>query len=564
MRRRGRAWTVLAVLALLVGTLGQPAASTAASAVIISIGGTTDSTELIGPSEPNGAVAISFNLTSPVSSLSVTASATDLLCVACTGTVYLVRDVLGPSTLFIASSAFTTAAPMLVSYTGALPADTYFVVVHISSGSAIWAGSNAAHRVVTETGCGTRSLDLVTSSVNTSNPPASTFTVILKDQSLHYTVTADCGDDPDSDGDGVPDADDNCPDVANADQADTDGDGAGDACDPDDDDDTVPDGDDNCPLVANADQADTDGDGTGDACDTRPTGVTTQVRTSGGVNVPDGGLVLSGTSIVDTAAISGLEAGAEGTVTYHARRQGPDDALPDCDTSGPDHVTLGTRSVVGGTVTASNALVLSGAGRWELWAEYSGDSFHDGSTSTCGSETVVVRAHSGTIGFWKNWRNRYSSATIQLIIDRVKADAPVVFNHDLVLNTADDLTIAKLDAILNVGSKTSADQMILAQLLAVRLDLAATALEPGVTNPNDDLCLPGTVAVGSIGGGSALFGGAVRTVGQVMASVDARWTGQLSTSRAQWTFTGTKAQEGTMNGVLEGIASGSLVLFSGC
>jgi hypothetical protein len=39
----------------------------------------------------------------------------------------------------------------------------------------------------------------------------------------------------DADGDGVPDGDDNCPTVANADQSDRDGDGAGDACDASDD-----------------------------------------------------------------------------------------------------------------------------------------------------------------------------------------------------------------------------------------------------------------------------------------------------------------------------------------
>jgi len=71
----------------------------------------------------------------------------------------------------------------------------------------------------------------------------------------------------DADGDGVPDDEDNCPDAANADQADLDGDGAGDACDVDDDNDGVSDGADNCPVLANADQANFDGDGLGDACD---------------------------------------------------------------------------------------------------------------------------------------------------------------------------------------------------------------------------------------------------------------------------------------------------------
>ncbi|RMG18507.1 MAG: hypothetical protein D6729_06975, partial [Deltaproteobacteria bacterium] len=71
----------------------------------------------------------------------------------------------------------------------------------------------------------------------------------------------------DGDGDGVCDGEDNCPLVVNADQTDTDGDGAGDACDSDDDGDGVDDGADNCPLVVNADQTDTDGDGAGDACD---------------------------------------------------------------------------------------------------------------------------------------------------------------------------------------------------------------------------------------------------------------------------------------------------------
>lgn len=95
--------------------------------------------------------------------------------------------------------------------------------------------------------------------------------------------------DPDSDHDGVADQTDNCPDVSNPDQADLDNDGAGDACDddidgdgldnaeerqvgtdprdPDSDDDGDLDGGDNCPTTSNSSQADTDGDGAGDACD---------------------------------------------------------------------------------------------------------------------------------------------------------------------------------------------------------------------------------------------------------------------------------------------------------
>jgi hypothetical protein len=84
----------------------------------------------------------------------------------------------------------------------------------------------------------------------------------------------------DSDGDGVVDSVDLCPDVFDPDQTDTDGDGIGDACDVcagvpdpdqyDEDGDGVGDACDVCVSVPDPDQYDEDGDGIGDACDLCP------------------------------------------------------------------------------------------------------------------------------------------------------------------------------------------------------------------------------------------------------------------------------------------------------
>lgn len=112
-----------------------------------------------------------------------------------------------------------------------------------------------------------------------------------------YDANAFMSDSNDIDGDGIPNDQDNCPTVFNpvrpvdgptatsALQADSDGDGIGDECDPfplcakndsscfnpkDRDGDGIPNAIDNCPDVANPDQKDTDGDGIGDLCDECP------------------------------------------------------------------------------------------------------------------------------------------------------------------------------------------------------------------------------------------------------------------------------------------------------
>jgi hypothetical protein len=85
-------------------------------------------------------------------------------------------------------------------------------------------------------------------------PPGSAIVDAAIDARVPVDVAIDAPSN-DLDGDGVPNATDNCPTVANADQADEDGDALGDVCDP-------------CPPSTNA--ADDDNDGVANDCDPHP------------------------------------------------------------------------------------------------------------------------------------------------------------------------------------------------------------------------------------------------------------------------------------------------------
>ena len=98
------------------------------------------------------------------------------------------------------------------------------------------------------------------------NGTPNTFGPLLDNVSLH--AICDPQIPTDSDNDGIPDDDDNCPTMPNPDQEDSDNDGIGDVCDDDDDNDGVPDEEDQCPGFD--DSIDENENGIPDGCDETP------------------------------------------------------------------------------------------------------------------------------------------------------------------------------------------------------------------------------------------------------------------------------------------------------
>jgi hypothetical protein len=192
---RGPRWrlagiaTVLMALAVGISPLVRPANA----ATLLTVGGAGDQSESFGPAQPDGALAVRFELTSPVTNLTVTAPFTDLDCINCTGTAYLIRDTLGAGAILVSSAPFNVVDSLSVSFAGLLPADSYFVVVALTSGSAIWQGSSFDQASIEPpSSCVTHGLDRHAANPLNAFPPGSTFLVILEDQNLHYTVTGDC------------------------------------------------------------------------------------------------------------------------------------------------------------------------------------------------------------------------------------------------------------------------------------------------------------------------------------------------------------------------------------
>jgi hypothetical protein len=111
----------------------------------------------------------------------------------------------------------------------------------------------------------------------------------------------------DGDGDGVCDADDNCPTTPNPDQADRDGDGVGDVCD-------------NCPDVPNPGQEDSNGNGIGDACEDEP-GVRCDIDGDEDVDSADINAIVAARRTPAASPLDPRDNDGDGTITVLDARQ---------------------------------------------------------------------------------------------------------------------------------------------------------------------------------------------------------------------------------------------------
>jgi prealbumin domain-containing protein len=162
--------------------------------------------------------------------------------------------------------------------------------------------------------------------------------------------------------------------------------------------------------------------------------------------------------------------------------------------------------------------------------------------------------HPGTIGFWRNWRNHYSTGQMNTIISYIIAHNPTVY-------ATPDLTIAIYDAIFNYGKgNPKVEQQILGQLTGLKSNLAVSALDPNPPQLNDDICTSGVVNVSGISGATAYFGTSTPTIGQVVTAIESKWTGTLGTNKAQWSFSLTNAQKTMFIAVLSGINEGTIIV----
>lgn len=137
------------------------------------------------------AAAVSFTLGQAYSGVAISA---EVLCVACNGSVYLMKDRIGPTaalTNIVTGDFFNVSSSVNPIFNGlSLGAGNYFLVVAITTaGGAGWTGS-LVPSITTEPGI-LFDLNYFASTIDFSAPFRSPFLAIASSSALHFSIVAD-------------------------------------------------------------------------------------------------------------------------------------------------------------------------------------------------------------------------------------------------------------------------------------------------------------------------------------------------------------------------------------
>ena len=170
----------LRVLVTAIMLAGQPAAA----GPLLDVGGVQDTGLTIGAGK---AAAVAFTLANTFDNVTIDAS---LLCVGCTGGIWVQRNVIGSTASFgdaLGAVAFSSATPHPYFNFSSLDPGLYFFIVSIdstSSGSVIWSGSTTP---VIQSNGAERGVDFLAGSTQPF-VPLSNFSVEFG-KNLNYTVS---------------------------------------------------------------------------------------------------------------------------------------------------------------------------------------------------------------------------------------------------------------------------------------------------------------------------------------------------------------------------------------
>jgi len=160
--------------------------SIASPATLLSVTGTDNND--IGLNS-NQALAVSFTTTQLFSNVTFSVPLAELICLNCAGEVYLELNGIDSTAIIgnlIDAKAFNNNGPLSFTETN-LAIGTYYVVLAITSGNAVWTGSTSP--TVTTAPNVSHSIDYIANSIDTGFPPDSHFAAITATDRFYQLTT---------------------------------------------------------------------------------------------------------------------------------------------------------------------------------------------------------------------------------------------------------------------------------------------------------------------------------------------------------------------------------------